>query len=325
MSSAHYRSLTHRLVRQDWFGVSVFIAILALLLSLISPYFLNARNLTNVLVQSVVIALLAGGQTFVILSAGIDLSVAAVCALSGTIAGHLMVDANLHPLLGIAVALAIGAIIGLFNGTMVAKIKVPAFIVTLGGLSLWRGLAFELTGGWDRNNMPELIAFLGRGELWGILPVPVVIVLLYYTMAHFLLRHTLMGVYIYAIGSNATAARNTGIRVDAYRLGVYVLSSLSAALAAIVLIGRLDSAGGKIATSFELDAIAAVILGGTSLFGGRGNIWGSLLGAILINMIRNGLNLLGFSSFWQLIMTGTVIILAVLYDVLRKRRIEQER
>ena len=320
-----YREIGRRLMRQDWFGVSVFIATLALLLTILSPYFLNARNLTNVLVQSAVIALLAGGQTFVILSAGIDLSVAAVCALSGTIAGHLMVDANLHPLLGIGLALTIGIIVGLFNGVMVAKIKIPAFIVTLGGLSLWRGLAFELTGGWDRNNMPDLIAFLGRGELLGFIPMPIVIILCYYTIAHIILRHTRMGIYIYAIGSNASAARNTGIKVDLYRMSVYVVSSLSAALAAVVLIGRLDSAGGKIATSFELDAIAAVILGGTSLFGGRGNIWGSLLGAILINMIRNGLNLLGFSSFWQLIMTGTVIILAVLYDVLRKRRLEHER
>jgi len=309
--------------RKDWFGAFVFIILFGFLLTIVSPYFFTMRNLSNILVQSAVVALLAGGQTFVILTGGIDLSVAAVTALSGTLAGHLMV-AGLHPLWGIALALGIGLFIGLFNGVLVAKLHMPAFIVTLGGLSLWRGIAFEAVGGWDVNGMPPLISFLGGGRVLNVIPMPIVILVIYYACAHFILRHTRLGVYTYAIGSNASATRNAGIRVDRFRMMVYVISSLSAALAGIVLIGRLDSAGGKIATDFELLAIASVILGGTSLFGGRGIVWGTLLGALLINMIRNGLNLLGMSSFWQLIATGAIIIIAVLFDVLRKRRISHE-
>ena len=168
--------------------------------------------------------------------------------------------------------------------------------------------------------MVNLISFLGRGEL-SIVPMPIVIMFLYYFIASAVLKHTQLGRYTYAIGSNEEAARRAGIPIPRYKIAVYVICGLSAGLAAMVLIGRLDSSGGKIASGFELDAIAAVILGGTSLFGGRGVIWGSLLGALLMTMIRNGMNLLGISPFLQMITLGLVIIGAVWLDVIRQRRV----
>lgn len=309
-----------RLARTD--GVSAVLGIVVLFvgLSILSPYFLIPRNLTNVLVQMSVTALLAGGQTFVILTAGIDLSVAAVAALAGATVGMVTTRFGVDPMLGILLGLLIGSAVGLFNGLAVAKAGLPAFIVTLGGYTLWRGVAYQVTGGYDISGMPEIIGFLGRGRI-GPIPLPIVIMFGYYILAAAILKHTKLGRYVYAIGSNEEAGHRAGIPVDWYKTAVYVICGFSAGLAAIVLIGRLDSSGGKIASGYELDAIAAVVLGGTSLFGGRGSIWGTLLGALLMAMIRNGMNLLGVSPFLQMITLGLVIIGAVWLDVIRQRRL----
>jgi ribose transport system permease protein len=220
----------------------------------------------------------------------------------------------------IAAALAIGAAVGLFNGYLVAYVGIPAFIVTLGGLTLWRGLAFEATGGFDNAGMPEPLPFIGYGEFAGV-PMPIVISAMYFVVMAFVLSSTKLGRYVYALGSNEMGARQVGINIKAYKLAVYVVCGLSCALGAIVLMARMDSSSGKMAQMFELDAIAAVILGGTSLFGGRGSIWGSLLGAILITMVRNGMNLLEISQFKQMMAIGAVVIVAVWIDVLRRQRL----
>lgn len=308
------------LARQDWYGALVAVLVLGLLLTLASPYFLTPGNLSNVLVQASVIALLAGGQTFVILTAGVDLAVGAVTALAGAVAGHLMIKLGIDPWLAMAAALAIGAAVGGFNGYLVAFVGIPSFIVTLGGLTLWRGLAFEATGGFDNAGLPPPMEFIGYGELLGI-PMPTVIMVLVFVAMAFVLSSTRLGRYVYAIGSNEAGARQVGINIPWVKLGVYVVSGLVCGLAAIVLMARMDSSSGKMAQNFELDAIAAVILGGTSLFGGRGSIWGSLLGAILITMIRNGMNLLEISQFKQMMAIGAVVIMAVWIDVVRRRRL----
>ncbi|MCL5967779.1 MAG: ABC transporter permease [Betaproteobacteria bacterium] len=284
-----------------------------------SPYFLTAGNLSNVLVQASVIALLAGAQTFVILTSGVDLSVGAVTALAGAIAGHLMLKLGVDPYAAIAVALLIGIGVGMFNGYLIAYVGIPSFIVTLGGLTLWRGLAFESTGGFDNSGLPDPFPFIGYGEILGI-PMPILIMLLAYVVMAFVLSSTRFGRHVYAIGSNAAGARQVGINIRRSTMGVYVVSGFVCALAAIVLMARMDSSSGRMAMNFELDAIAAVILGGTSLFGGRGSIWGSLLGAILITMIRNGMNLLEISQFKQMMAIGAVVILAVWIDVIRRKR-----
>lgn len=309
-----------QLTRQEWYGALVAVLVLAGLLSAASPYFFTTGNLSNILVQASVIALLAGGQTFVILTGGVDLAVGALTALAGAVAGYMMVKLGVSPLLAVAVALGIGAAVGVFNGYLVAFVGIPAFIVTLGGLTLWRGLAFDLTGGFDNAGLPDPFPFIGYGEIFGI-PMPTVLTGVYYLLMAFVLSSTKMGRYVYAMGSNEMGARQVGINIRWYKLGVYVVSGLSCALGALVLMARMDSSSGKMAQMFELDAIAAVILGGTSLFGGRGSIWGSLLGAVLITMIRNGMNLMEISQFKQMMAIGAVVILAVWIDVIRRKHL----
>ncbi|NDG15082.1 MAG: ABC transporter permease [Betaproteobacteria bacterium] len=305
--------------QQDWFGAIVAVLLLSLLLSIASPYFLTTGNLSNILVQASVIALLAGGQTFVILTGGVDLAVGALTALCGAVAGHMMIKLGMSVEWAVLAAVAIGAAVGLFNGYLVAFVGIPSFIVTLGGLTLWRGLAFEATGGFDNAGMPDPLPFIGYGELLGV-PMPIVISALYFMVMAFVLSSTKLGRYVYAMGSNEMGARQVGINIKAYKLAVYVVCGLSCALGAIVLMARMDSSSGKMAQMFELDAIAAVILGGTSLFGGRGSIWGSLLGAVLITMVRNGMNLLEISQFKQMMAIGAVVIVAVWIDVIRRQR-----
>jgi ribose transport system permease protein len=310
------------ITRQEWFGALIAVVALAIVLSLASPYFLNARNLSNILVQASVIALLAGGQTFVILTGGVDLAVGAVTALCGAFAGYMMVKLGIDPIIAIATALVIGAAIGIFNGYLVAYVGIPAFIVTLGGLTLWRGLAFDSTGGFDMAGLPEPFPTIGYGDIAGI-PMPILITGIYFLVMAFVLSSTKLGRYVYAMGSNEMGARQVGINIRRYKLSVYLVSGLSCALGALVLMGRMDSSSGKMAQMFELDAIAAVILGGTSLFGGRGSIWGSLLGAILITTIRNGMNLLEVSQFKQMMAIGAVVIVAVWIDVLRRGQLNK--
>jgi len=308
------------IARQEWYGAFVAVLVLGLFLTVASPYFLTTGNLSNILVQASVVALLAGGQTFVILTGGVDLAVGAITALAGAIAGHMMIKLGINPYVAILAALAIGAAVGLFNGYLVAFVGIPSFIVTLGGLTLWRGLAFDATGGFDNSGMPPLIRFLGYGDFLGV-PMPIWIAGLFFITMAFVLSSTKLGRYVYAMGSNEMGARQVGINIRWYKLSVYVVSGLSCALGAIVLMGRMDSSSGKMAQNFELDAIAAVILGGTSLFGGRGSIWGSLLGAVLITMIRNGMNLMEISQFRQMMAIGAVVIIAVWIDVVRRQRL----
>ena len=308
------------ITRQEWYGALVAVLVLGALLTLASPYFLTTGNLSNILVQASVIALLAGGQTFVILTGGVDLAVGALTALAGAIAGHLMIKLGINPYTAILAALAIGAAVGVFNGYLVAFVGIPSFIVTLGGLTLWRGLAFDSTGGFDNSGMPDPLPFIGYGNLLGA-PMPIWITGVYFVAMAFVLSSTKLGRYVYAMGSNEMGARQVGINIRWYKLGVYVVSGLSCALGAVVLMARMDSSSGKMAQMFELDAIAAVILGGTSLFGGRGSIWGSLLGAVLITMIRNGMNLMEISQFKQMMAIGAVVIIAVWIDVLRRQHL----
>lgn len=308
------------ITRQEWYGALVAVIVLGVLLTFASPYFLTTGNLSNILVQASVIALLAGGQTFVILTGGVDLAVGALTALAGAVAGHMMIKMGIDPYLAMAAALAIGAAVGLFNGYLVAFVGIPAFIVTLGGLTLWRGLAFDMTGGFDNAGLPDPLPFIGYGDVLGV-PMPTLITGVFFVVMAFVLSSTKIGRYVYAMGSNEMGARQVGINIRLYKLGVYVISGLCCALAAIVLMARMDSSSGKMAQMFELDAIAAVILGGTSLFGGRGSIWGSLLGAVLITMIRNGMNLMEVSQFKQMMAIGAVVIIAVWIDVVRRKHL----
>jgi len=294
------------------YGIVLALGALVLVLALLSPSFLTPSNWLNVLRQIAVNALLAFGMTVVILGAGIDLSVGSILAFTGAVAAGLSV-AGWPPALAILVALVLGALIGLFNGVFVAYARIAPFIVTLAGLTIFRGATLVYTNGMPITGLPDTFNVIGNAVWLGI-PLPVWIMLAFLVLTHFLLRYTALGRAIYAVGGNEEAARLSGISVTRVKLFQYAYSGLACALGALVLNGRLNSAQPTAGVGFELDAIAAVVVGGTSLFGGRGTVMGTFLGALIIGVLNNGMNLLNVSAFYQQIVKGGVILGALLID-----------
>jgi ribose transport system permease protein len=308
---------------REWlsrYGIVLAFLALAGALAVLSPSFLTPSNLLNVLRQISVNALLAFGMTVVILGAGIDLSVGSVLAFSGALAAGLSV-AGWPPPLAMVAALVLGALMGLFNGVFVAYARIAPFIVTLGGLTIFRGATLVYTDGRPITGLPEAFDVLGNG-VWAGVPVPVWVMLAFLALTHFLLAYTALGRSIYAVGGNEEAARLSGIPIVKVKLFAYAYSGLAAALGALVLAGRLNSAQPTAGSGFELDAIAAVVVGGTSLFGGRGGVPGTFLGALIIGVLNNGMNLLDVSAFYQQIVKGGVILGALLIDRLVAARKE---
>jgi ribose transport system permease protein len=294
------------------YGIVFAFLVLVVTLALLSPSFLATSNLLNVLRQISVNALLAFGMTTVILGAGIDLSVGSVLALAGALAAGLSV-AGWPPALAMLAALAAGALMGCFNGLFVARAGIAPFIATLGGLTIFRGVTLVYTDGRPITGLPDAFDVLGNG-VWIGVPIPVWVMLAFLGLTHFLLRYTALGRSIYAVGGNEEAARLSGIPVMRVKLFTYAYSGFAAALGALVLTGRLNSAQPTAGAGFELDAIAAVVVGGTSLFGGRGGAAGTFLGAAIIGVLNNGMNLLDVSAFYQQIVKGGVILGALLID-----------
>lgn len=290
---------------------------LIVVMAILSGDFLNGQNLLNVGVQASVTAILAFGVTFVIVAAGIDLSVGSVAALSATVVAWAATDAGLPVWAAVLLGLALGAAAGLVSGALVAYGKLPAFIATLAMLSVGRGLALVITGG-TPIAFPASVSKLGD-TLGGWLPVPVLVMIAMGLVAALVLNRTYAGRAMFAIGGNEEAARLSGIDVKRRKLVIYAMSGLFAAVAGIVLAARLTSAQPQAAVGYELDAIAAVVIGGASLSGGSGKASGTLIGALILAVLRNGLNLLSVSAFWQQVATGLVIALAVLLDTLRRR------
>jgi ribose transport system permease protein len=316
VSPARWRS-------RDWlsrYGIALAFLALAAALSVLSPSFLTPSNLLNVLRQIAVNALLAFGMTTVILGAGIDLSVGSVLAFSGALAAGFSVE-GWPPALAMIAALVVGALLGLFNGVFVAYARIAPFIVTLAALTIFRGATLVYTDGRPITGLPDAFDALGNGAWLGV-PVPVWVMLAFLLLTHFLLRFTALGRAIYAVGGNEEAARLSGIRIVRVKLFAYAYSGLAAALGALVLAGRLNSAQPTAGSGFELDAIAAVVVGGTSLFGGRGGVVGTFLGALIIGVLNNGMNLLDVSAFYQQIVKGGVILGALLIDRLVSARKE---
>ncbi len=294
------------------FGMVVVLGALVLALGLMSDRFLTSTNLLNVTRQVTINAILAAGMTVVILSGGIDLSVGAVLALSGAVGAGLMAAGYGWPV-GVAGALVVGLAIGVVNGLFVAYAKLPPFIVTLASMALARGLTLVYTGGRPIAVRDVAFTWWGHGYV-GPIPVPVLLMAAVYVAAHLALTRLKIGRLVYAVGGNETAARMAGVRVERVKVVVYALSGLAAGLAAVVLTARLVSAQPTAGQGYELDAIAAVILGGTSLSGGRGSVGGTVIGAFVIGVLANGLNLLNVSPFYQDVAKGAVILLAVLLD-----------
>ncbi|MET8246289.1 substrate-binding domain-containing protein [Streptomyces sp. NPDC005202] len=298
-------------------GALTALIVLVFALSALSGDFLTTDNLLNIGVQAAVTAILAFGVTFVIVSAGIDLSVGSVAALSATVLAWSATSAGIPVFLAVVLAIATGIACGLVNGFLIAYGKLPPFIATLAMLSVGRGLSLVISQG-SPIAFPSSVSHLGD-TLGGWLPVPVLVMVVMGLITAFVLGRTYIGRSMYAIGGNEEAARLSGLRVKKQKLAIYALSGLFAAAAGIVLAARLSSAQPQAAQGYELDAIAAVVIGGASLAGGTGKASGTLVGALILAVLRNGLNLLSVSAFWQQVVIGVVIALAVLLDTLRRK------
>ncbi|MEV6764237.1 substrate-binding domain-containing protein [Streptomyces sp. NPDC051105] len=298
-------------------GALTALIVLVIAMSALSGDFLTTDNLLNVGVQAAVTAILAFGATFVIVAAGIDLSVGSVAALSATMLAWSATSHGVPVFLAVLLAVATGIAAGLVNGFLIAYGKLPPFIATLAMLSVARGLSLVISDG-SPIAFPDSVSHLGD-TLGGWLPVPVLVMVLMGLIAAFVLGRTYIGRSMYAIGGNEEAARLSGLRVNKQKLAIYALSGLFAAVAGIVLAARLSSAQPQAANGYELDAIAAVVIGGASLAGGTGKASGTLIGALILAVLRNGLNLLNVSAFWQQVVIGVVIALAVLLDTVRRK------
>lgn len=305
------------MLRARQFGTVIGLAVLCVVLWVLTPHFLTVSNLLNIAQQTSINAIVAAGMTFVIISGGIDLSVGSIVALAGVALGAMLQTGYPLPV-ALAAALAAGTACGMLNGALVSVGGLPPFIATLGMMSAARGTALVFTEGRPISGFDDGFRTLATGSI-GFVPAPVVVMILVYVVAHLVLTRTTFGRYVYAIGGNEEATRLSGVAVRFHKTLIYGTSGLVSAVAAIVLTARLNSAQPIAGTMYELDAIAATVIGGTSLMGGQGTLAGTLVGALIMGVLRNGLNLLGVSSFLQQIVIGVVIVSAVLVDTFLKR------
>ncbi|HUX50402.1 MAG TPA: ribose ABC transporter permease [Spirochaetia bacterium] len=298
------------------YGIVFAFLIICAVLSFLSPVFLKWTNILNVIRQTSIYGIMAVGMTFVILTGGIDLSVGSILAFAGAIAAG-MVKTNAGLLWVVLASLGIGGLLGLANGLIITVGRITPFVVTLGMMSIARSLTLIFCNGYPISGFGTDFRFIGGGDLLGI-PFPIVIFLLTVVVAWVILTQTRLGRYTYAIGGNEETVRLSGVRSKIYKTIVYVLSGVTSAISALILTSRLNSAEPVAGVGYELDVIAAVVIGGTSLMGGRGGVWGTLVGALLIGVINNGMILLGISPYFQQLVKGLIIIGAVLLDRLRE-------
>lgn len=308
---------------QQEFGLLIIIALLAIFVNLGNDRFLTPGNIANLLQTIVVIGIIAIGQSFVLISGEIDLSVGSVLALSAVSAGYLY-STGAPPALAAVFGVAIGGLAGLIVGCFVVLGRVSSFIVTLGMLSVARGVTLLITGGLPQR-MPEELKFIGQGRVFDLIPVSVILFIVLVVLGQIVLTRSVFGLRVTAIGDNATAAKLGGIPVTGTRIAVFVLIGLLSGVAGIVYSTQVGVAEAQAAQGYELDVIAAAVIGGASLSGGRGSILGAFLGACLLGLLRNSFILLALSPFWQQVSIGTVIILAALFDQARRGNLGSPR
>ncbi|WP_299995816.1 ribose ABC transporter permease [uncultured Clostridium sp.] len=296
----------------DKYKSLIVLALLCVIITFVSPAFMTLSNITNVFTQVSTNAIIAVGMTFVILTGGIDLSVGSTVAISGAFAASIIKSTN-NVFLAIIVAGIVGIVIGLINGLLISKGKLQAFIATLATMTIFRGVTLVFTNGTPISKLSESFVNIGNGKL-GFIPIPVVITVIVFIIAVYVLTQTRFGRYLYALGGNEDSARLSGINTNKIKTLVYVISGFASSIAGVIIASRIGSASPNAGTGFELDAIAAVVIGGTSLAGGEGRITGTLIGALIIGVLNNGLNLMNVSPFYQSIVKGLVILIAVLLD-----------
>jgi len=302
----------------DRIGILLAFIVVCILFGILTPVFFNPLNILNVIRQVSIIGVIAVGMTFVILLGGIDLSVGSVVAFTGIIAAGFQVKWGGSLFLSIVIPLLIGGGIGFLNGFISTKGGLHPFIVTLGTMSIFRGVTLLVAKGRPISGMSRSFRFIGAGMI-GPIPFPVILFLGSVIIAAIILRRTVFGRYIYAIGGNEEAALLSGIRVDRYKISAFTILGFLSALSGLILTSRLNSGELVAGEGYELDVIASVVIGGTSMMGGEGGVYGTLIGALLIGVISNGLNLLGVQPYWQMIVRGSIIILAVLMDKMKRR------
>ena len=290
------------------------LVILMVFVTVLNPSFIKPTNIINLLRQVSVNALIAFGMSFVILTGGIDLSVGSILALTSAVFAGLL-GSGVNPMLGVVIALIVGSLLGVINGVLITKGKMAPFIATLATMTIYRGLTLVYTDGNPITNFSDAFSykFIGRGFILGI-PWPVILMVIFFVISLVILNKTPFGRKTYAIGGNEKASFISGIKVDNVKIKIYAISGFLATMAGLILTSRLNSAQPTAGTAYELDAIAAVVLGGISMSGGKGKIAGTLVGALILGTLNNGLNFLGVSSFYQQIVKGIVILIAVLID-----------
>lgn len=288
------------------------LVLLCAIISIIAPRFLLLGNIINVFTQVSVNAVIAIGMTFVILTGGIDLSVGSTVAIAGAVAAAI-VQSGGSVFIALIAALAIGAGIGLFNGLVISKFKLQAFIATLSTMTIFRGVTYVFTNGNPISGLGPNFTFIGNEDVFGI-PFPVLILAIVFAIAWYIINQTRFGRYLYALGGNEDSTRLSGINTDKVKTIVFIISGITAALSGIIVTSRIGSASPNAGAGYELDAIAAVVLGGTSTAGGEGSIGGTIIGAMIIGILSNGLDIMNVSPFYQLIVKGSVILIAVILD-----------
>jgi ribose transport system permease protein len=300
----------------------IVLALLCLIMALLSPVFFTPTNLLNVLTVASVLIILAIGQTVVILTAGIDLSIGAVVSMCGVTIAIMLKAGVPFPLVMLS-ALLLGSVLGLLNGLMVAVVRLPAFVATYGMMWVASGFALVILNGIVLSAFAPDFRFIGNGNLVGI-PMPVVVMIVFSTAAYVLLRRTTFGRSLYAVGANPEAARMSGIKKESTLVSAYLLSGFMAGLGAIVLVARVNASEPNMGDSYLLPTVAAVVIGGTSLFGGQGGIVGTLIGALIMTIVQNGMVLLGVASVWHPVVLGLLIIVAVLLDQWVRKSLPEE-
>ncbi len=311
LENTQKKSLKNLLQQGQTFTVAALL-VLVVFLTVINNDFLSYSNLSNIGRQFSINAIISVGMTFVILEGSTDLSVGSVMALSGTMMAAFMINYNMPVPVAILLGVLIGAACGLVTGIVVAYAKVPGIIASLAMMEVARGLALIYTGGYPMSGVPEAFKKIGNGNVFGIIPTPLLFTVVIYLVAWVLLNRSKVGRYVYALGGNEEAARLSGIKVAFYKALPFFISGITAACAGIIATSRTGSGQPNSGVGFELDAIAAVVLGGTAISGGRGHIFGTVLGALLLGVLSNGLNFLGVTPYVQRVIKGAIIIIAVI-------------
>ena len=301
-----------------WLSAAVPLVVLMIVLPLANPRFLTVSNLTSVLLQAAVYVIMALGMSFVLMTGGIDLSQGSLLALTGVVAAYIVENQG-SVLLAILASILFGALVGVVNGSVISRLSIHPFIMTLSTMYLCRGLTLVITQASPISISSDTFRWIGSGDFLGI-PVPVIIFVTAAIIGQFILSYTATGRYILAVGSNREAARLSGIKTRWNECKVYIISGIMVAIAGVVYVARLGAAQANAGQSYEMEAVAASVLGGTSVLGGEGNIVGTVLGAIVVAIIRNAIVLLEVSTYYQQMITGAVILLAVIVDVQRKAR-----